>query len=499
MYVVMKKSICFLLCFFITASVFAEKVFDFNATCQQAYREITSLRLINGEKLLTQARQQNPDNLIPDLLDSYIDFFILFFNEDPAELKIRKPHFDKYLDRIEDGPGASPFYNYSRAVVLIQKACVEIKFSERWSAGWDFRKAFSIIKENKKRFPAFVPNNMIYGPMQVVAGTIPDGYKWLAGLFGIKGSISGGMALMQSVLNSNDSYAKLFSNEASFYYCYILFYIENQPEQTFQYISQKKLDLVNNHLLAYMAANLAINNKMNEFARSVILNRNDSPVYMQTPIWNFEMAYVQLRNLELADATKNFEFFLSHFKGKFYVKDAWEKLAWCYYLQGNMTAANNAKQMILKKGSTDTDADKQANKDGKSARWPNTILLKARLLSDGGYNTQALATLNGKTTKDFPLIEDQLEFTYRIARIYDDLHNDDIAIKNYLNAIAIGENRTEYFASRAALQIGLIYEKQGNKTLAVQYYKKCLNMDDHDYKDSIDQKAKAGVARCTGG
>ena len=105
----------------------------------------------------------------------------------------------------------------------------------------------------------------------------------------------------------------------------------------------------------------------------------------------------------------------------------------------------------------------------------------------------------GKTTKDFPLIEDQLEFTYRIARIYDDLHNDYIAIKNYLDAISIGENRTEYFASRAALQIGLIYEKQGNKTLAVQYYKRCLNMDDHDYKDSIDQKAKAGVARCTGG
>lgn len=499
MKIVMKKIVCFLFCFFITVFAFADKVFDFNATCQQAYKEITSLRLNDGEKLIAQARQQNPDNLIPDLLDSYIDFFILFFNEDPAELNIRKPHFDKYLDRIDDGPENSPFYNYSRAVVLIQKACVEIKFSQRWSAGWDFRKAFSVIKENKKKFPSFLPNNMIYGPMQVVAGTIPDGYKWLAGLFGIKGSISNGMALMQTVLNSNDSYARLFLNEASFYYCYILFYIENHPEQTFQYINQKKLDLVNNNLLAYMATNLAINNKMNEFARNTIINRNDSPAYMQTPVWNFELAYVQLRNLELADATKNFEFFLSHFKGKFYVKDAWEKLAWCYYLQGNMTAANNAKQMILKKGSTDTDADKQANKDAKSARWPNVILLKARLISDGGYNTQALAMLNGKTIQDFPLIEDQLEFTYRIARIYDDLHNDDIAIKNYLNAIAIGENRTEYYASRAALQIGLIYEKQGNKTLAVQYYKKCLSMDDHEYKDSIDQKAKAGVARCTGG
>lgn len=496
----LQKSICFFLfCFCLIVSVYAEKVYDFNTTCQQAYKEITCLRLTNGLKLIAQARQQNPDNLIPDLLDSYIDFFVLFFNEDPAELKIRKPHFDKYLSRLDEGPDSSPFNNYCQAVVLIQKACVEIKFSERWSAGWDFRKAFSLIKENKKKFPAFVLNNMLYGPMQVVAGTIPNGYKWLAGLFGIKGSITNGMALMQSVINSNDAYAKLFANEAAFYYCYTEFYIQNQPDKVFQFISQRKFDLVNNHLLAYMAANLGINNKMDDYARAVIQNRNTSAAYMQTPIWNFEMAYIQLRNLELADAAKSFDYFLSHFKGKFYVKDAFEKLSWCYYLQNNQPAADNARQMVLKKGSTDTDADKQAYKDARSGRWPDKILLQARILNDGGYNDKALALLESKSMQDFSTPEDQLEFTYRKGRIYDDLDKDDAAIKNYLSAITLGQNRTEYFASRAALQIALIYEKQGKKNLAIEYYNKCLAMQDHDYKDSIDQKAKSGIARCSGG
>jgi len=77
----------------------------------------------------------------------------------------------------------------------MQKACCEIKFGERWSAGWDFRRAFSTIKDNRKKFPGFAANNMIYGPMEVIAGTIPDGYKWLAGLFGIRGSIKDGMQL----------------------------------------------------------------------------------------------------------------------------------------------------------------------------------------------------------------------------------------------------------------------------------------------------------------
>lgn len=495
-----QKLICsFLLCFCVFISVHANKIYDFNATCQQAYKEITSLRLENGQKLTALARQQNPDNLIPDLLDSYADFFVLFFNEDPAELKIREPHFDGYLSKLNDGPNTSPFYNYSRAVVLIQKACVEIKFGERWASGWDFRKAFALIKDNRKKFPAFVPNNMLYGPMQVVAGTIPDGYKWIAGLFGIKGSISNGMALMQTVINSNDAYAKLFSNEAAFYYCYTMFYIQNQPEKVFQFINQKKFDLINNHLLAYMAANLAINNKMNEYARNIIQNRNTSSAYMQTPVWNFELAYLQMRHLELADAAKNFEYFLSHFKGKFYVKDAYEKLSWCYYLQGNTTTANNARQMVLKKGNTETDADKEANKNAKSGRWPNVVLLKARILNDGGYNEQAIALLQNKTADDFTDASDKLEFTYRTGRIYDDMNRDDSAIKHYLSAIALGENRTEYYASRAALQIGMIYEKQGNKTLAVQYYKRCLNMPNHDYKDSMDQKAKSGIARCSGG
>jgi tetratricopeptide (TPR) repeat protein len=493
------RSICsfFCLCFFI--SVRAGKVYDFNETCQQAYKEITSLRLISGQKLAAQAKQQDPDNLIPDMLNCYADFFVLFFNEDPVELKIRRSHFDDCLSELEDGPDSSPFYNYCRSVVLIQKACVEIKFGERWSAGWNFRKAFALIKDNRKKFPSFVPNNMIYGPMQVVAGTIPDGYKWLAGLFGIKGSINSGMSLMQSVITSNDFYAKLFSNEAAFYYCYIMFYIQNQPEQVFQFINQRKFDLINNHLLAYMAANLGINNRMNEYARGIILNRNNSPAYLQTPIWNFEMAYIQLRHLELPEATKNFEYFLSHFKGKFYVKDACQKLSWCYYLQGNKTAANNSRQIVLKRGNTDTDADKEANKDAKSGKWPNTILLKARVLNDGGYNQQAIALLENKTADSFSSPEDQLEFTYRTGRIYDDMDKDDAAIKNYLAAISLGENRTEYYASRASLQIGMIYEQKGNKTLAVQYYKKCLDMQNHDYKDSIDQKAKSGIARCSGG
>ena len=49
------------------------------------------------------------------------------------------------------------------------------------------------MKENRAKFPQFFPNDLYLGSMQVAAGTIPDGYKWLSNMLGIKGTIREGM------------------------------------------------------------------------------------------------------------------------------------------------------------------------------------------------------------------------------------------------------------------------------------------------------------------
>jgi tetratricopeptide (TPR) repeat protein len=306
------------------------------------------------------------------------------------------------------------------------------------------------------------------------------------------------MRTVKGFINSNDPWAKVLFNEAAFIYPYLMFYIENKKEEALAFTQQRRLDLVNNHLHAYMAANLGINNKQSDFSRSVILNRNRSDEYLKTTVWDFELGFTKLFHLETQEAARYLESFLNNFKGKFYVKDVLQKLSWCYYLQGNMAKAEEMRKRILLPGSTDSDADKQALKDAKAGKWPNVLLLKARLLSDGGYHTDAASLLQGKTEDDFSKEEEKLEFAYRVARIYDDLNRDDDAIRSYLIAIRLGENRREYYAARAALQLGQLYEKRGQKALALQYYQRCLDMEDHEYKDSLDQRAKSGIARCKG-
>ncbi|MBA4198698.1 MAG: hypothetical protein C0459_14205 [Chitinophaga sp.] len=489
-------SFLLMLCFAVNTK--AEKVYEFNSTCQQAYSEMLKLKFNAAKSLTAKAKQANADNLIPDFIDNYIDFFTLFLNEDAGEYKRLKPIIESRINSFKEGQTSSPFNLYCLSMLYVQKGTIEIKFGETWNAGWSFRRAYQFIKENKKNFPTFLPNDMLYGGLQTIAGTIPKGYKWLANIFGLKGSLTEGNKLLTNFVNSSDPWARLMSNEGIFMYCYLQFHILNKRNEALQYIQTKKLDVVNNHLFTYMAANLAITNKQIDYAKEVINNRNKSTEYFQTYVWDFELGFIKLYHLETQEAINYFEKYIKEFKGKFYVKDVYQKISWCYYLQGNMVAAENARADILKKGAVSADADKQALREAKSGKWSNTTLLKARLLNDGGYYKEALQLLNTKSIGSFDNEEEQLEYAYRLGRINDDLGKNDDAISWYNKAIALGEKRPEYFAARAALQTGLIYEKLGKKAEAINYYKRCLDMEEEEYKNSIDQKAKSGIARCKG-
>jgi tetratricopeptide (TPR) repeat protein len=494
---VLQFRLCFIIILIFCTIPFrlSAEVFDFNFQCQRAYKEIIQLKLKAGQSLLDEEKRIHPDNLIPYFLENYIDFFVLFFNEDPVEYKTRLGHLDQRLKLMGKGSTQSPYFLFTKSVMHFQWATVRIKFGYNWDAGWQFRRAYLQMKENMQLFPSFTPNHIYNGAMQVAVGTIPDGYKWLSNLLGLKGSIRAGMDSLRIFLESNSYFSRLFFDEASFYFLYLKFYMENDKDGVFDYIKKEKLDVRNNHLLAYLAVNLSINNQRSDEARRILAERNMSSDYLSTCAWDLEMGYIAINRLE-PDAAKYFEKFIQNFRGKFYVKDALQKLSWYYYLQGNQAQANFYRSEISSKGGLFTEADQQALKEAEAGRWPNKLLLQARLLNDGGYYSDALRLLQGKRIADFTSIEDRLEFAYRVARIYDDTNRDEEAIEFYKKAISLGEHRKEYYAARGALQIGYIYERRSNRQAAISWFERCIKMKDHDYKNSLDQRAKAGIERC---
>jgi hypothetical protein len=474
-----------------------QKHYDFNNICRQAYQSIIQLRLEDGSRLLEIEKKRDPNNLIPFFLDNYIDFFQLFFNEDAGQYAAWKGRLDQRLELMSQGPESSPFHLFTRSVIHFQWAAVQIKFGNNWDAGWDFRRSFLQSRDCAERFPDFAPAAMLSGAMQVVAGTIPDSYKWLSSLLGIRGSISGGMQRLERFLAARDEWAGLYRDEAIFYYLYLKFYIENKREDVFAFIRRNQLDVKNNHLYTYLYANLCINDQKSAQALEIMREMNQDPGYLDMPVWDLEMGYASLYHLE-PDAAGYLERFLRRFKGRFYVKDALLKLSWFYYLRGEQARADSFRQLVLRRGGTEADADRQAVKEARSRNWPNKLLLQARLLSDGGYLREALQLLKETNASAFAAPEERCEYAYRLGRIYDGLGRSDEAIAEYLTTISTGDQLREYYAARAALQIGYIYEQRGDKTRAISFFEKCLSLKDHDYKNSLDQRAKAGLARCKG-
>lgn len=488
-----------LLLFSISLSVNAgEKVYDFNTRCKQAYNAIMQLRIDEGKALLEAEKQEHPDNLIPYFLDNYADFFPLFFNEDPADYAVMKGRRAERLNKMAQGPQNSPYYLYTQAAIKFQWAMVRVKFGEKWDATWEIRKAYLTLKENQRRFPQFLPNNMLLGSMQTVFGTIPDGYRWITNILGLKGSIRQGMQTLQGFIDSTAPVAMLFKEESYYYYCYLKLFIENKPEDLWQFIQHKHLDTKNNYLFTLMVANLAMNNQKAAMGIRVLTERNDSAEYEDVPYHNYVLGILKFCRQD-EDANVYLEKFVNTFRGRFYIKEALQRLSWYYYLHGNMEMANKYRAMIPNRGNTETDADKQALKDAKSGKWPEPLLLQSRLLSDGGFFHEALKLLLSRKASDFTKMEEKLEYAYRLGRIYDELGMDDKAISMYEVTVKVGANRPEYFAARASLQMGYIYEKRNEKDKAAACYQACIDMKGHDYKNSLDQRAKAGLQRISGG
>jgi tetratricopeptide (TPR) repeat protein len=125
---------------------------------------------------------------------------------------------------------------------------------------------------------------------------------------------------------------------------------------------------------------------------------------------------------------------------------------------------------------------------------PEINLLKARLLFDGGYYTEAKNVLI-KIEKEELTFTQQVELTYRLARIYQETKLLKEAKLYFEQTMLTGKSLKKYFAGNSALKLGEIFENEKNYERAKEYYSICLKMKFEEYETSIHSKAKAGLER----
>jgi tetratricopeptide (TPR) repeat protein len=188
--------------------------------------------------------------------------------------------------------------------------------------------------------------------------------------------------------------------------------------------------------------------------------------------------------------------FIAGFRGRNYSYSATQKLAWIALLQGDTVNYHRLIKQVLSLGTPVVDEDKQAVAEARQGNVPNQILLRTRLLFDGGYYNLAInELLNNSVRTTVKSKRDLVEYTYRLGRIYHEQGNYPKAIENYRQTIIQGKTGPWYFAAGAAFQMGLLYENQGAYAKADSAYHACLSINTQEYKTSLHQKAKAGLNR----
>lgn len=477
--------------FMLTGSGSSAQELDFTPHCQKAYHLFLSFKLNDARAELAKEFSENPKNVMPYILINYEDFIKLSFNENPDLYKTKKSVFHGRLKLLEKSDKSSPYYLFLKGLLYFQWSMVEAKHTDYTAAALDFRKSYMLFKDNQSQFPTFSQNQIYLGMQEAMISAIPKGYKWFATILGLKGNLTLGMGKLKQYIASNQP---TFREEAMVYYIYLKNYLENDSKGAYDLMSTYQLDTKNNLMYCFVAANLALNNRNAQVAEKVLTNKNTSGDYFNFPMLDYELADAKMKRLDYS-AINFFQKFLNQYKGYFYIKDAYYQMALIYHLQGQAAQARLMIQNAVNLGYAETDADKQALKNAKANYLPNKELLKARLLNDGGYNTEALNVLEAIQPSACKSESEKLELTYRFGRVHDDLNHDDKAMNYYQQTITNGANSTDHFAARSALQIAFIYEKRNQKALAISYYNKVLAMENHDYKNSLDQRAKSGLAR----
>lgn len=452
-----------------------------------------SLNPEKGDMYLKNELISDPYNLLATYIADYDDCLLLLFNGDKRDYEQLKHHQNERLKLLERGDENSPWHRLCKAGIYIHWAFVHLRFNEQLKAAFNFRKSYLLLRENKELFPSFDYTNIFLGIEEATVGSIPDNYKWVASLFGMKGNVRKGVNTVEQFIHKHKQ-GDAFYEEAQVYAAYMNYYLLSDKNHAWQAVSSKHFDIADNLLFSFVKVNIALNFRKASEALSILQTTGFKKGYERYPIFYYEYGYTLLHKLD-KDGINKFQLFIDKYHGRIFVQDAWQKMSYLYYLEGDMQNADNCRKKILTYSSPITDSDKQAARFAATIQWPEKTLLKAQLLTDGGYYERAYNLLIKQQADNYTKQGDKLEYYFRMARVYDELGNTDEAINYYNQAIRLGQERQEQFASRSALQLGFLYEKKNDNQKAIAMYRLALSMKNHDFKSSIDQQSKAGINR----
>ncbi len=472
----------FFACLFFMPIFCIAQQWAFSSTEREAYTRALNLQVSDARHLIGKATTPQQQFVLG--LTESLD---LLLTEDESL-------FDKfeemYEDRIATDPKTRDEY-FLQAELRLQWTFVYLKFGHELDAASAFREAYKLATTCRKKFPQYMAIRKPLGLIEIMVGSVPDKYTWVMELLGMRGSVERGLNDLDEVRNSHDE----FAFEANLLHGLVNGYILQQPSKAIDIVSGLLRDQPDQKLLLLTGAALAAKNSESEQARQWLEKMMATPVGISTVYPNYFMGEVYLHKGDYSDAIHQYNLFIENFRGKNTLKDAWFKTGLCYLLSGDTDKAREHFAMAREKGAEETEADKSAARTLDEKKLPNVPLSKARYATDGGYYDIAREILNGITDSELSGRKEQVEFYYRKARLEDKSGHREAAQLFYRQVIDMAGDAHWYFAPNSCLQLGYIAVDQNKMSDAKAWFKKVLSYSKHEYKNSIDSKARSALDR----
>ena len=466
--------------------------FDWTPGLQRAYADLMKLRVTDARQQLTR---ENPRNGLTIWLADYADMITLLVSDDERGYDRKSKLQEQRLDQLQNLDPKSPWSRMTQAEVRLHGAFVKLKFGQEMSACWDIIKAYKLLAENAQKFPNFLPTYKALGVLHVLIGSVPDNYTWVTRMVGLRGDVRQGMAELDRARQD-----PVFRTETELVNLLVRAYILKFTDADGQDLEQLIGQNPDNLLLHFFGATIQMKNGKSDKALAFLQVRPTGAAYLPMPVIENILGDIYLQKGDETEAITHYGQFLRTFRGQNFLKDAHYKLFLSYWLSGKPGAALPYLRRVKDVGRTVTESDKAAQKFAEThaerGLTPGqTVLMQARLATDGGFTDRALALLKPYTENQFPTLSDRAEFQYRLGRIHQRRNTPDLSVGSFRRAIFLTDSADAQlsFGATAALQLGYIYEKKRQIPLARQFFEKALSYKKHEYKNSIDNKARAAL------
>lgn len=409
-------------------------------------------------------------------------------SEDEQKFRAIEANFKSRLRALEaETPSAETLF--LQAELNLQLGFNFLNLGQELNAVWAIRNAYNLASKCQKLFPQFVPIKKTSGVIQVMVGAVPDKYHFFMSLLGMRGSVAVGQRQLEELQRSASS----LHREADVLYYTIKGLINQQVDEAARGFRASLQQEPHNRLLLFLSVNMLMKNSQSDEALKQIELLDQLNEGMPMHYLEYLRGEIKLQKGLYAEAILAYQRFIQNYKSQNFKKDSYYKIALAYYLDGKDPLAHLNFEKAKVTGRSIAEPDRHADAQLKENNFPNSKILKVRLYTDGGYYREAEEYLDTITPVDLSNQKDITEYYYRKARLADKTHQPKAAKLFYSQTIDLAGDSPWYFAANSALQLGYLARQQHDYALARQYFQKALSYKKHEYKNSIDGKAKSAL------